>query len=359
MASGTGGQIALTRTGSLYASATEVVSASFSPVDWRWTNFVSESIEHNLEELEEGAITGRRAAPDSHKGNDFGEGDIELEPNPNALGVFLRAVLGTVSSSLVTEAGSTGANSGDEAGKPTVHHVFTARDDSYDERSHGEPHGVMVYKDTGSAWIFNGSNIWGMDLSFQAGALLTATANIMAREVALLARPSALQSLVSSGGRPWVWDTVSVQIGDSANSLEAITAFEGLSVRYEESIEGVQQLDGNKLFGEFQATDFQRVTVDGTLSFRNQDEYQKFRAYENRFLRITATNVNSKILLGNPDSADYYTLTVEIPQFKYTSFSVPISGPNRLQANISGKGEYDTTSGYQIEVRLTNVTSTY
>jgi len=360
MASGTGGQIALHKGGnnSLYYIAN---SANI------WTNFVSESIEHTLEELEEGSITGRRDAPPSHKGIDFGQGDIVIEPNPNAIGHFLNGAFGTLSSSMITAAGSTGANSTASAGQPYFYHEFTPRQSAFREDTFLEPYGVMVYRDTGSAFMLNGSIFTGLELDLQAGQLVGTTINVMGREMRRIERTAAIQSLVSSGGRPWVWDMASVEVSTDTTSanLAANTNFEQLTLGMTTPHEGVVLLDGTKFYAEFQPNEFRRMNISGTLSFRNQDEYDAFVAYENRRMRITLLNVNSALMLGNPSSLDanaalgYYGLRIHLPAMKYLSWSAPIGGPNRLQSTFTAKAEYDETAGNMITVELFNVTSTY
>ena len=360
MASGTGGQIALSKGGnnSLYYQAN---SASI------WSNFVSESIEHTLEELEEGSITGRRDAPPSHKGIDFGQGDIVIEPNPNAVGHFLNGAMGTLTSSMITNAASTGANSGTEAGKPYFYHEFVPRQNAFREDTFLEPYGVMVYRDTGSAFMLNGSIFTGMEFDLQAGQLVGTTVNVMGREMRRIQRTAAIQSLVSSGGRPWVWDMASVEVSTDTTTanLAANTNFEQLTLGFTTPHEGVVLLDGTKFYAEFQPNEFRRVNISGTLSFKNQDEYNAFIAYENRRMRITLLNVNSVLALGNIASLDadaalgYYGMRIHMPAMKYLSWSAPIGGPNRLQSSFTAKAEYDETDGSMFRIELFNVTSTY
>lgn len=362
MASGTGGQLAIIRTGSLDMDISSVIVGSMGG-GWRWTNFVTEGLEHNLEELEEGAITGNHDAPPSHKGTDFGEGDITFEPNPVAIGAFIFAACGQQANTLLTEAGSTGANSGNDAGKPVFQHRFTPRVNAHDTETFNEPHALMVFKDIGSAWFFNGAVETAFQIGMTAGQIITGRASFMTKGVELRARTNTQSSLVTSGGRPWVWDTVSVQLGldDTVNSLAAFDCFESLEIDLQIPHEGIVKLNGTKDYAQFQKSDFRRVALSGTTTFRAQSEYVAFRNYEQRYLRITATNVSSKILLGNPDSAHYYTLQIDIPAFKLTSFSVPIGGPNRLTATMNGKAERPETNPTSplIQYLLTNVVSAY
>ncbi len=355
MASGTGGQIAIKKTSSLYLDVTSSDT---------WTNFVTESIEHNLEELEEGSISGRRDAPPSWKGIDFAEGDIVFEPNPNAIGHFLHGAFGTLANSMHTDADSTGANSGEEAGKPVMTHLFTPRQSAFDERTFLEPYTVMVYKDTGSAFFNQGAVFTRLEFNMQAGALMNATVGLMARKVTRGERDPDIQSLVSSGGRPWVWDMASVEVasgGEGVAFLTGNTNFEQFQMSIEIPQEGVVLLDGNKNYAEFQPNDFRRVQISGTISFRNQVEYDAFIAYESRYTRLTMTNQNSAVILGNSDvlSVQHYTLQFDIPKMKFLTWSTPIGGPNRLTTSFTAKAEYDDAAGHMITAFLMNVTSTY
>ncbi len=362
MPAGSGGQIALFSVGSLY---TEVTSALLSTA--QWTNFVSESVEHNLAEIQEGSITGYKARPPSYKGTDSGAGDIQLEPNPNALGMFLRAVFGQSSGTVLTAAGSWGAADGNSqhsppgypAGRAVVHHRFVPRQTSYEDRSFLPPHGLMLYKDVGSAFVHMGAVFPSIDLNIQAGQLAKATVSMMSREVTRFSRISSVAALRNPGGRPWTWDQTSIQVG-SAGGLAAYDKFQSLAIKFETPIEGVLLLDGTKRYGEFQTNGFQMVDVSGTMSFRDQAEYDRFIEYETQFMRVTLTNVNTaQLRLGNPSSAWFYQLAIDVPALKFTSWSTPIQGPNRLTTTFKANGEFDVNSLYQIEARLINTTSVY
>jgi len=356
MASGNGGQIALAKIGSLYSDVNTVN---------RWGNFVSESLEHTLSELSEGSLTGRRDAPPSHKGIDSGAGDITLEPNPNNLGDYLKAWFGTYVASTVTAASSNGANSGDFAAFPQMWHKFTPRQDSFSDRTFLEPMNVMIYRDVGSAWLYKQAIFPTLKLDIQAGQLVKTTATLMSRTVDRIERVSAIKSLVSSGGRPWVWDMASIEIstvGVNSSALAAKTNFEQISLTLDLPHEGVVLLDGTKKYGEFSPSDFRRVQIEGTMSFRDQGDYDAFVAYENRRMRITLLNVNSQLVLGNPASADqsafigYMGLRIHLPKMKFLSWSAPVGGPNRLTASFTAKAEYDDADG-MISAELMNIVS--
>lgn len=356
MSSGNGGQFAFSKIGSLYSDVNTVNV---------WGNFVSETLEHKLEELVEGSISGRRDQPNSYKGIDHGDGDINFEPNPNMIGHFLKAWYGTLASSTVTAAGSTGANSGQFAGAPQVFHRFTANQASFSDRTFFEPYNLMIYRDVGSAFLFKGSIVPSLKFDIQAGQLVKATASIMARQVDRIQRTAAIQSLVSSGGRPWIWDMASVELSTDTTTaaLAARTDFEQITFTMEMPNTGVVCLDGTKRYAEFSPTDFRSVKIEGTMSFRDQTAYDRFVAYEQARLRVTLLNVNSILTIGNPASLDasafrgYPGIRFHIPAMKFTAWSAPISGPNRLTAKFTAKAEYSEAEGISSAVELNNIVS--
>lgn len=356
MASGSGGQIALARASSLYHS---ISSANL------WADFVSESIEHTLQELEEGSITGNKDAPPSHKGLDFGAGAINIEPKPDMLGHFMRGVFGQASGSVLIEAGSTGANSSAYgAGQPTIQHTFLPIQSAVDQNNFLPPYTLMVYKDVGSAFFFQGCQFHQIEFGMTAGQLHVANVTMMARSVERYARTAAIQNLTKpAGSKPWVWDMASVQVSSGLttgfNSMFANTNYEGITMALNVPLEGVVLLDGTKKYAEFQVNEFRRMNINGTISFRNQEEYNAFVAYENRSLRLTLTNTSSSMVMSNPNSIYWPTLELDIPQMKYLSWSTPIGGPNRLISTFTAKAERDSSSAYMIEGRLINITSSY
>jgi hypothetical protein len=354
MPSGTGGQIGLTRSDSLYLSVQSVDA---------WSNFVSESIEHTLNELEEGSITGNKDAPPSHKGIDFGQGDVTIEPDPNALGHWMRGVFGQSSGTVLTDAGSIGTNSSDFGAVGVYQHQFLPIQAATDAKNFLPAYTMMVYKDTGSAFFFQGAQIHGVEFQYVAGQLVTATFNVMARTIDRFERTAGIQGLAKvTGSKPWVWDMVSMELSSGQTGLDNLVDnqnFESINLNMNIPLEGVVLLDGSKNYAEFQVNEFRRININGTLSFQSQDEYGAFIAYENRSMRITTAHTSSASLIGNPDSAYYPTLQLDVPQFKFLSWSTPIGGPNRLQTSFTGKAERDAQSSYMAEAFLTNVTSAY
>jgi len=191
----------------------------------------------------------------------------------------------------------------------------------------------------------------------------------MSRNVTRIERIAAINSLVSSGGRPWVWDMASIEVSTDTTSanLAANTNFEQLTLSLTTPQEGVVLLDGTKKFAEFQPNDFRRLAISGTLSFASQDEYNAFTAYEARRMRITLINVNSALTLGNIASLDvtgelfygYFGMRIQIPQMKFLTWSTPVGGPNRLITSFTAKAEYDDTAAEMFRIELNNVTSGY
>lgn len=356
MASGNGGQMALAKIGSLY-TAVNTVNV--------WMNFSSETLEHKLNELVETSITGRRDAPPSYKGVDHVDGDIVTENDPNVIGHLLKAWFGTSVSSTVTGPTSTGANSTQFAGAAQVLHRFTGNQAAYEARCFLDPYNVMIYRDVGSAWLFQGVIMPTLKFDVKAGVLVKTTVSVMGRATNLIQRTAGIQSLVSSGGKPWVWDMASLELSTDTTSanLAAKTNFEEVTITLDLPHEGVSLLDGTKTYGEFQPSNFRSFKIDGTMSFRDQTDYLTFKAYQAVRMRATFLNVNSALMLGNPASLDataflgYFGVRFHFPQLKFTQWGAPISGPNRLVAKFSAKAEYNEAEGFSAAVELNNIVS--
>jgi hypothetical protein len=356
MPSGNGGQIAFAKVASLYSTVNTINI---------WANFSSETLEHKLAELSETSINGRRDQPNAYKGIDSGAGDIVIEPNPNFLGHLLTSWYGSAvyTSSTVCGVTSTGANSSQFAGAQVNYHRFQPSQTAWSGFTYLEPYNVMVYRDVGSAWLFQGSIIPSLKFDLKAGALLKVTATVMARQVNLIQRTAAIQSLVSSGGRPWVWDQASVELSTdtSCANLAAATNFEELTLGFDLPHTGVTLLNGTKNYGEFQPSNFRTLKIDGTMSFRDQASYLTFKAYEAVRLRATLLNVNSLLLLGNPASADqtlfqgYFGLRFHVPSMIFTSWSAPMPGPNRISVKFAARAQYSESEGFSSVAELINV----
>jgi hypothetical protein len=329
----------------------------------RWHNFVSESIEHTISELEEGSITGYKDAPPSHKGLESAAGDIKIVPDPNAIGDWMRAVFGQSSGTVLCAVGSVNANPNVMGALGAIQHRFLPIQTAVDDKNFLPAYTMMVYKDLGSAFFYQGMCAYGIEWNIQANQLIDATVHIMARKVERFARTSSISALSQiAGSKPWIWDQASIQVSSGQtgfSNLVSNTNFESLNINLNVPIEGVVLLDGTKYNAEYQVNDFRRINMKGTLSFRSQAEYDAFIAYENRTLRATLRDTRSTSVLGNPSSAFFPSLQIDIPQMKYLTWSTPIGGPNRLQTSFTAKAERDTTSLYMIEAFLTNVTSTY
>jgi hypothetical protein len=354
MASGNGGKIGLAKIGSLYSDVNTINA---------WTSFTDESLEHHLDELEEGSITGFRDAPNSYKGLDHGAGDINFIPDPNAVGHFLKAWFGTLTTSPVTLATSGGANSGNFAGAAQYFHRFTPTNSSFSDRTFLEPYNIGVYRDVGSAFIFKGSIVTTLKFMIKANQLVKATATIMGRQVDLM--QYNFSALVGSGGRPWIWDMASIEYSTdtTTTNLAARTDFEELNITYDLPNDGVPLLDGTKKYAEFTPSDFRRVKVDGTMSFRDETMYLNFRNYDAHLLRATMLNVQSQLYQGNPASADqtlflgYPGMRFVLPQVKFTKWNAPVKGPNRLTVSFEAKAERNATWGFTSAVDLINIVS--
>jgi len=358
MANGTGGQMAVMAVTSLY----HAVNSSELAANARWTNFMSEDITHAIEPLMESAITGNRHRPPTHEGLTTAGGNIQFEANPNAIGIFMRSAFGQSSGTVLTQAGSWGVGSVSaqwSATRGVVRHTFLPRQDEFSSITFLPPIALMIYKDVGSAFMCDGTIVPSIEFQLEAKQLVKATANVMVRSPTRIGRSNSVAALRSPGGAPWVWDMSSIQAGPSLSSLAADPNFESMTIKYSTPMEGVVLLDGTKKHAEFQANGYQSAEISGTISFRDQLDYDSFIGWGNSALRVTMANRRADMILGNPASAFYYTMDIIIPAMKYLTWTTPVRGPNRLTSQFTGVAELDVNSNYVIQIDVTNITSNY
>jgi hypothetical protein len=318
MAYGIGGYISLSLQNSAGTATTNRV----------YVPFKSESLTENIEQLQSENIKGIFDNPNQIEGINNITGDIVFEPHPIYLGHFLKGVCGQSTSTLSTSA--------------YVHEFLPAQTD-FDETVALPPYTVEVYKNVGSAFQYVDAQIHTLAINMTAGGIIDATATIHARTANLVLKQTP--SYVSAN--PFTWDTVSLQVGGSANG-----EFESATVTITNPLVGVTTLNGAKTEAKLKRDGFRTVNVTGEQDFSNQTEYNIFRAQTRQRFLFTITGEN----IGGSATNE---ITIDMPDTNYNSFDFPIGGAGRISASYDGNGEYDTTSSYAVRYTLTNTQASY
>ena len=297
---------------------------------YHWTPFVSESLVHNIETLVSAGIRAQLTEGVHLHGQERAEGSVVMEPHPIQIGHFFRAAFGQGSSTVQASV----------AAFNDFTHTFQPRNADWESASTPlPPYTLTAYRDVDEQFQFSDSVLARLELAIEAGAFVRATTNWICRTTSL----QAVGSPTFIDDTPWTWAVASVQIGGSA-----IDFIETLTIAYENAVEGVPTLSG-KRFGKFGRTGFAQVLVSGRMDLSNLNQYDEFvAASETNMIVHLAAAVNSSA-----------TLTITIPQLRWTSIPVQVGGPGRVTFDFEAKGIYNTSSATSIEFSLVNTMATY
>lgn len=291
--------------------------------------FISETITTQIEELIEENMVARFDENDSQPGILQVTGDIVIEPNPTLIGHFLRGVTGQASSTAV---GS------------QVSWQFLPKQTDFSSDFALPPYTMEIFLDVGSAYQITDAMFTSLSFDISGGQILKATAGVMARVSSLIAKTTP--SFVT--GDPWTWDQASLSLDGAGNTL-----IENMTIAMDNPIEGIPILDNTQLFGRFKRTGPRVVTVNGDMDFSDQTEFNKFRSNSHQPIILTFTG-KTETASGNFD-----VLKFDLPKFRYSTYPIEATGPNRISVAFEGKGKFDTSSSYSLLTTLVNTRTSY
>lgn len=294
-----------------------------------WVPMMSESIAKKIPELISESMRGIFEEGDSYEGPHMNEGDIEIEAQATALGTLLSCIL---EETAVVNSGS------------VYTRTFKPRTADWDDTSAGRPFTVYKYLETGSAMLFSNMNGAGLELSVTNGELLKAKLSVVGGGFS----QTAATTPTYPDEKIWTWDTTSVSIGGSA-----VADIENLTLKLEEAIEAKHTLNNSKLPSHSKHSGFRTLSIDGTIKFINQDEYQQFLSQSERQLSVTFTGV-TEIQSGYPES-----VTIDVPKMRYTDFPPQATGPGEISVGFTAKGKYSVSSATLLTITHVSGQATY
>jgi hypothetical protein len=254
------------------------------------------------------------------------EGDIVMEAHPNLIGHFLRGVLGPASFTNVLSG-------------YVYNNIFPPTQTDWESKCTLPAYTIQVYKDVGSSHQFTDALINALTLEINAGAFSRVTASVIARTSSLM-DPTTTSYQTTT---PWAWDAASISIGGSAND-----DVETLSIKIENSIEGVSTLDTTKRWSRFHRNGARKFTISGAMDFVSQAQYNAFRAGSEQQFEVNVKGI------AEVSSGYYNELNVKAPSMRLLSYEANIGGPNRIQANFEAEAKYNTGSGRALLITLQN-----
>ncbi len=309
-----------------YLSISKQNTWGTSTNSWHYIPIESESMTHNIALLASNVIQQRYDEPSPHQGIQTFDGDISTEINPIDMGHFLKGVFG-VSSAVAAQSGYVNT------------HTFTPVQSRFDGNAALTPYTCNVYRGVDEAFQITDCQFNTMEINVAANGIAKMRVGVIGRVNSLIAATTASYH---TSGAEYTWDTASVSISNTA-----VTDFENITVNLDNKLEGISFLDGTHYHSKVLRNGFREVRVSGTIDLPNLDEYDAFVAQSERQLIMTLTGTQVR-------SGYYEYLKVDIPKFRYETFPINISGPNRLSVGFAGRAVYHTGSLTSIKITAQN-----
>ena len=230
-----------------------VNSINFLPI-------LSEGVKKSIPALISESMRGIFEEGDNYEGPHMNEGDIEIEASSIPMGVMLSCMFEETAN----------VNSGS-----LYTRTFKPRSVDWDSKSAGRPFTIYKYMETGSAMLYSNMNGANLEFSVSNGELLKCKMSVVGGGFSQIANttPSYPDDKI------FTWDTVSVSFGGTANA-----DIENLTVTIDEAIEARHTLNNAKTPSHTKHTGFRTVSIDGTIKFNDQTEFQAFLDQDERRL---------------------------------------------------------------------------
>lgn len=141
------------------------------------------------------------------------------------------------------------------------------------------------------------------------------------------------------------WNVCSISVGGAA-----VGELSDITVTLNENVNALYTNNASLDPYKFTRESFREVTVAGTLYLTNRTLFNNFTAGTQARLLVTLMNTRTAIQSGY-----FNTLTIDVPQMKFTQFKLPVGGPGEVSVPFSARGVIDPSSNYSL--RFTTITT--
>ena len=220
-------------------------------------------------------------------------------------------------------------------------HLYTQPTDSgskFSDESPSVPYTLEVFRDVGTATQYTGGLVTDLSFNFAQNQDVRCSAGFLCRGTSSVAKQSA--TFPNSPTKPFKFDQVSLSLGGSAT-----TRIENLTIKLDNQYEGIGSLNLSNDIAKVRRNGFQMITIDGSIDYSDQAEYDDFVNQTETSMTIFALSANS------------FSLKIEIPRLVYDAFPLGISGRDRNLVSFTAKGFYHAGSGTGIAITLNTVNS--
>ena len=308
---------------------TNAGSMGFQASSVHWIPHLSDSIKLNKPPLYSENMRGIYDEGDSYEGANTVDGDLESEAQPIPLGAMLKAAMSVVS---ITVSDAIYA------------HKYEPGTSEHSDLSAKVPYTHYGYLDTGSAFLHQNLNAGTLELGIANGEFFKVKIGMVGGWFSQVAASGAIYDV----GKRWTWDTASLSFGNSGKS-----EIQNLTIVLDDALEPIHTLNNSKFPSSIKRTGFRTIAVDGTIKFRNQEEFQEFITQSERELDITMTGV-TEIQSGYTE-----TLRLQLPKMRYEDYGPTAGAPGEIEASFTARGKYHADSGTGMLITLVNTQASY
>jgi hypothetical protein len=295
--------------------------------------FVSETMAVGIPDVISDTIRARYDPGPSVQGLLQAGGEITCRVHPISIGLFLYAICGQCSTSVSVSGFS---------------HVIQPVDTRFYDEIALVPWTIEKYAGADEAHFFHDCNAARFMLEITPGAYMRSSVGWIART-----HSAATKSTPSfPSGLEYTWNQASISIAGAGNIL-----WETMALTIDNALDGIPALDGTVVNRRILRNGFRNIRISGMMDFPNNNEFDKFRAGSEQPVIVTITGPTGALAScgsGNPDR-----LRIDIPAFRYATFPVAVTGPNRVTVAFDGRAVYHVASAASIRFTVTNTLAVY
>lgn len=290
--------------------------------------FVSENLTVNFENIESASITKSFDKPDSYRGMQSVEGDIQMEVHPLLIGHFLKAWHG---------------HSATAGGSPKTHSFTPAQTDWQEGVCTLPPVTFVVYTGVGSAHVFYDCLVNQLTFTAAHNALYQCTASVIGGRHAYA--PAVTPQYLP--GSFYNFDTCSLSLNgqafDSASQLE---------ITLNNNLEGKATLNGQNHYSRIlRGSGMRTVEISGTSLLNASNQFEKYLNHETQPLTAAWTM---------PETGGVFNqIAFEVPRMQYSEFPEVIEGPGLTEVSFKARGLFDAAKGYAVKFSVVNTQTEY
>lgn len=287
---------------------------------------VNESLNKTVDQIVEDNMYQRFGESPSHEGVNGVDGSIQIQPEPDGIGYFLKAAFGRV---------ITTSDINDQT------HVFLPLDISdFDDKAALPPFTYIVNRDVGSSMLYFDCLVNNITIEAANGELLSLSVDVMGGAY----QNNADVTPTFTDFNPFPWNTSSVQFnGVFLGDLRSFT------LQVANNLETVYTLAGSRTPDKIKRTGMVNVTGTLVLDFASNSLMTEFLDQNERQLFI-----NFQSQTNSPAE-----LLIDIALMRITEYTVGVAGPGINQLNMNFVGKYDVNSSYAIQITLINTRDEY